>query len=78
MRRAWFVNKSLKEFAYRRCFILFVELPGMADEDRHDLCRNLEQTLDVPGPLLVLWAGHSPTLSDIQRNAFTPIYVRSL
>ena len=78
VRRAWFVNKSLKEFAYRRCFILFVELPGMADEDRHDLCRNLEQTLDVPGPLLVLWAGHSPTLSDIQRNAFTPIYVRSL
>jgi len=76
--RAWLVRKTLKEFAYRRCYILFLELPGMADEDRYLLCRSLEQNLDLPGPVLVLWAGHSPTLQDIQRNAFDAVYVRAL
>lgn len=38
----------------------------------------LEQTLDLPGQALVLWAGHSPTLADIQRNAFDAVYVRPL
>jgi hypothetical protein len=76
--RAWLVRKTLHEFAYRRCYILFLELPGMTDEDRFTLCRSLEQTLDLPGPVLVLWAGHSPTLQDIQRNAFDAVYVRAL
>ena len=75
---AWLVRKNLKEFAYRRCYLLFVELPNMDDEDRYPLCRNLEQTLDLPGPVLVLWAGHSPTLKDIQGNAFSPVYARSV
>ncbi len=75
--RAWLVNKTLKEFAYRRCYLLFLELPGMDDEDRYHLCRNLERALDLPGPVLVLWAGHSPTLQDIQRNAFSPVYARA-
>lgn len=74
--RAWLVRKTLKEFAYRRCYLLFVDLPGMADEDRYHLCRSLEQTLDLPGQVLVLWAGNSPTLEDIQRNAFDAVYVR--
>lgn len=76
--RAWLVRKVLKEFPYRRCYVLFVELPGMTDEDRYPLCRQLEQTLDLPGQALVLWAGHSPTLADIQRNAFDAVYVRPL
>jgi Zn-dependent protease with chaperone function len=76
--RAWLVRKALKEFAYRRCYILFLELPGMADEDRYNLCRSLERTLDLPGRVLVLWGGHSPTLEDIQRNAFDAVYVRAL
>jgi len=76
--RAWLVRKTLKEFAHRRCYVLFVELPGMADEDRYTLCRSLEHTLDLPGQVLVQWAGHSPTLEDIQRNAFDAIYVRPL
>jgi hypothetical protein len=58
--------------------VLFVELPDMSDEDRYQLCRQLEQTLDLPGQVLVLWAGHSPTLQDIQRNAFDAVYVRPL
>jgi hypothetical protein len=76
--RAWLVRKTLQEFAYRRCYLLFVELPGMADEDRHALCRSLERTLDLPGQVLVLWAGESPTLQEIQRNAFDAVYVRPL
>lgn len=76
--RAWLVRKVLQEFPYRRCYVLFVELPGMDDGDRYPLCRQLEQTLDLPGQVLVLWAGHSPTLQDIQRNAFDAVYVRPL
>jgi len=76
--RAWLVRKVLREFPYRRCYVLFVELPDMDDGDRYQLCRRLEQTLDLPGQVLVLWAGHSPTLADIQHNAFDAVYVRSL
>lgn len=76
--RAWLVRKTLKEFAYRRAYLLFLELPHMADEERYALCRGLEQSLDLPGPVLVLWAGHDPTLQDIQRNAFDAVYVRPL
>ena len=74
--RAWLVRKNLKEFAYRRCYLMFVELPNMDDEDRYPLCRSLEQTLDLPGPVLVLWAGPSPSLKDIQTRAFDPVYIR--
>lgn len=76
--RAWLVRKVLKEFPYRRCYVLFIELPDMVDEDRYALCRKLEQSLDMPGQALVLWAGSSPTLEDIQRYAFDAIYVRPL
>jgi len=78
VRRAWLVNKVLKEFAYRRCYLLFIELPGMDDEDRYDLCRSLERSLDLPGPVLVLWAGHSPTLQEIEQHAFSPVFARSI
>ena len=67
--RAWLVRKNLREFPWRRAYILFVDLPGMVDEERYHLCRQLEQTLSLPGATLVLWAGHSPTLEDIQRHA---------
>lgn len=76
--RAWLVRKVLREFPYRRCYVLFVELPDMDDGDRYQLCRRLEQTLDLPGQVLVLWAGYSPTLADIQHNAFDAVYVRPL
>ena len=76
--RAWLVRKTLKEFAHRRCYLLFTELPSLNDEDRYTLCRGLERTLDLPGQVLVLWAGHSPSLQDIQRHAFDAVYVRQL
>ena len=55
---------------------MFVELPGMDDESRYHLCRALERNLSLPGPGLVLWAGESPTLQQIERSAFEPIYTR--
>lgn len=76
--RAWLVRKHLREFAYRRCYLLFVELAGMEDDERYLLCRELERTLDLPGPVLVLWAGYSPTLAEIQQHAFDPLYMRAL
>ncbi len=72
--RAWLVCKALREFPRRRAYLAFVELPALGDEDRYELCRWLERTLSVPGPVLVLWAGESPTLEDIRRGAFEPIY----
>lgn len=74
--RAWLVRKNLREFAWRRCYILFMELPALDDDDRYELCRELEQSLDLPGQVLALWAGHSPTLQEIARNAFEPVFVR--
>lgn len=72
--RCWLVSKTLREFPRRRAYLVFVELPGMADADRYELCRWLERTLSLPGPALVLWAGESPTLEDIRRGAFEPVY----
>jgi len=74
--RLWVVRKNLREFAWRRAYIVFVDVPGLGDEDRWHLCRELEQTLTLPGAALVLWAGHSPTLEDIERQAFGTVWVR--
>ncbi|MDU7589982.1 MAG: hypothetical protein E7K47_21855, partial [Acidovorax sp.] len=42
------VRKNLREHPQRRAYLLFVELPGMDDEDRYELCRSLERTLGLP------------------------------
>ena len=75
--RAWLVRKNLREFPYRRTYLLFVDLPDMHDEDRYALCRTMDLSLDLPGPVLVLWAGESPTLEEIERHAFSPVFVRA-
>ena len=74
--RCWLVRKNLREYPQRRAYLVFVELPGMDDESRYHLCRALERNLSLPGPALVLWAGESPTLQQIERSAFEPIYSR--
>ncbi|MBT0569612.1 M48 family metallopeptidase [Curvibacter sp. CHRR-16] len=73
---AWVVRKNLREFPRRRAYLLFVELPNMADEDRYHLCRTLEQQITLPGPVLALWAGSNPTLQEIERSAFDPVFMR--
>jgi hypothetical protein len=74
--RCWLVRKNLREHPQRRAYLLFVDLPGMDDESRYHLCRALERNLSLPGPVLALWAGESPTLKEIQRYAFDPVYER--
>lgn len=75
--RAWIVRKTLREMPWRRAYLLFIELPTLDDHERYDLCRQLEQHLDLPGPVLVLWAGYDPTLEDIERHSFSAVYARS-
>lgn len=72
----WLVRKSLREFPQRRAYLVFVDLPGMDDADRYAYCRALERGLTLPGPALVLWAGESPTRTDIERHAADPIHTR--
>jgi Zn-dependent protease with chaperone function len=74
--RAWLVRKNLREFPWRRAYIVFLELPGLADEERYQLCRELEQRLSLPGAALVLWAGHSPTVGDIERHVRNVFWTR--
>ena len=75
--RAWLVRKNLREFPWRRAYVVFLELPQMSDDERWQLCRQFEQTLSLPGAALVLWAGHSPTLEQIERQAFGAIWART-
>ncbi|MDM0053634.1 M48 family metallopeptidase [Variovorax sp. J22R115] len=75
--RAWVVRKNLREFPWRRAYVVFLELPMLADEERWNLCRQLEDTLSLPGAGLVLWAGHSPTLAEVERQAFGPVWTRT-
>lgn len=74
--KCWIVCKALREFPQRRAYLVFVLLPAMDDEDRYRLCRWLERNLSLPGPALVLWAGESPTLQEIERSAFAPVLSR--
>jgi hypothetical protein len=76
VKRAWLVRKNLREFPYRRCYVLFVDLPTLSDDNRYDVCRSLEQSIDLPGQVLAICAGESPTLAEIQSNAFEAVYSR--
>ena len=70
------VDLGGRRLIQQRAYIVFIELPGMDDDSRHHLCRALERNLSLPGPALVLWAGESPSLKEIQRHAFDPVYTR--
>jgi hypothetical protein len=76
--RAWLVRKNLREFPWRRAYVLFLDLPLMGDDERWQLCRELEQTLNLPGAVLVLWGGHSPNLEEIERRAFGLVWRRTV
>ncbi|CAN7194979.1 M48 family metallopeptidase [Acidovorax sp. LjRoot118] len=74
--RCWLVRKNLREHPQRRAYLVFVDLPDLDDGSRYQLCRAMERQLGLPGPALVLWAGESPTLKEIQRSAFDPVFTR--
>lgn len=73
---AWLVRKNLREHPQRRAYLLFVDLPRLDDEDRYELCRWLERSINLPGPVLALWAGENPTIKEIRRYAFDPVFSR--
>jgi hypothetical protein len=74
--RAWLVRKRLAHFSSRRCYIIFLDLPGLRHHQRDGVCRELESTLELPGLTLAVSAGRAPPLSEIKRRAFEPVYVR--
>ena len=76
--RAWLVRKDLREFPWRRAYIVFLDLPGLDDDERYHLCRSLERSLSLPGAALVLWAGQSPTLGDIERQSHGLTWARGV
>ena len=41
------MRKSLREHPQRRAYLVFVELPGLDDDSRYQLCRMLERNLGV-------------------------------
>ena len=75
--RAWLVRKRLAGFGSRRCYIIFLHLPGLAEKKCDRVCRELESTLQLPGLTLAVSAGRTPTLREIKRHAFETVYVRA-
>lgn len=72
--RAWLVCKRTPSNPHEPAYLLLLELPALNDGQRYAVCRAVEQRLDLPGPVLALWAGDDPTLKDIEQQAFSPIY----
>lgn len=74
--RAWVARKNLREFAQRRCYTVFAELPRLDDESRFELCRHMEQSLTLPGPVLVVPVTGKQTVRELERLALQPVFVR--
>lgn len=74
--RAWIASKNLREFAQRRCYTLFAEFPRLDDESRFELCRQMEHSLTLPGPVLVVPVSEAAQLRELERLALQPVFVR--
>ena len=75
--RAWLVRKRLAAFGSRRCYVIFLHLPGLGEKRCDGVCRELESTLELPGLTLAVPVGRKPTLREIKRHALEPVYVRA-
>ncbi len=74
--RAWLVRKQLREFPRRRAYLLFVELPGLEPDESLALCHRLENSLSMPGPMLVMDADEASSPEELKRHATEPVFVR--
>ena len=74
--RAWLVRKQLREFPRRRAYLLFVEMPGLEPDEGLALCHRLENSLSMPGPMLVMDADEASSPEELQRHAAEPVFVR--
>ena len=77
MAHAWLVRKCLAGFGSRRCYIILLHLPGLAEKKCASVCRELESTRELPRLTLAVAAGRTLTLREIKRLAFEPVYVRA-
>ncbi|MDF1484478.1 M48 family metallopeptidase [Ramlibacter sp. H39-3-26] len=60
---AWVASKPLKEFPWRRCYLLVVESPRLPPADLLELCGALEAALPLPGPVLAVSTAHGVHLA---------------
>ena len=74
--RAWLVRKQLREFPRRRAYLLFVEMPGLEPDEGLALCHRLENSLSMPGPMLVMDADEASSPEELKRHAAEPVFVR--
>jgi len=74
--RAWLVRKQLREFPRRRAYLLFVEMPGLEPDEGLALCHRLENSLSLPGPMLVMDADEASSPEELKRHAAEPVFVR--
>ena len=74
--RAWLVRKQLREFPRRRADLLFVEMPGLEPDEGLALCHRLENSLSMPGPMLVMDADEASSPEELKRHAAEPVFVR--
>lgn len=72
----WVVRKQLMAMPERPAFLVFLHLPVTPREHRQNLCRMVERSVSLPGPVLVLPVGEAIGLSHIKRMAFEPVFIR--
>lgn len=75
--RAWLLRKNLREFPWRRCYVLLVELPALEEREQWETCRGLERWLSLPGPVVVACTGDGLRPADVQRQAGAAFYQRA-
>ena len=75
-RSAWLLSTHLSEFPQRRAYRLLLDLAERDPAIRWEMCRHLEQTLDLPGPVVVHAADEDegPTLTDFRRLGLPAVY----
>lgn len=77
VQQAWLARKELREFPYRRTYVMVLQLSEDIDpEDAAMACETLADRLPLPGRALVLCAGLHLSHADIRRHLRDPLYVR--
>jgi Zn-dependent protease with chaperone function len=71
--RAWLLRKHLKEFPWRRCYVLLVSASALDEEDAQELCDRLRPALDLPGAVRVAIVAARTSLP---RLAGEPVFER--
>lgn len=72
---AWVLRKHVRASPWRRAYLLVVSLPGLDDASVHAHCRQIENMVELPGPMLVVAREQAPELDAlVARLARAPTY----